>query len=318
MLSFPQKQIIKMQVSTDLKAPESLNDLFFLFYYHVDEWMKAYAPVVQRPGVVPKCSDSEVITIALVGQLYGKSELQWHKHVKGNYLSLFPRLPERSRFHRRVKNLYRVIEALMKDLGDFLIPEREALIVDSQPVPVCALPRQRRNQRWMIDFELPDAKMLYGRCVAQQSNYWGFKLHLAISLQGVVRRAYLSPASEHDLTAAIPLLSGTCPELILGDKGYIGLEKYLNSAENQVITPKRSNQIIQNTPAEKYLLRRFRKRVETVNALLSDCIDLKKHRAKSKWGLQTRIALKLLAFNALVLFNLYLGIPPLKITQLIH
>jgi|GEM_PF-3482913 IS5 family transposase len=167
----------------------------------------------------------------------------------------------------------------------------------------------------MIDFELPDTKMLYGRCVAQQSNYWGFKLHLAISLQGVVRRAYLSPASEHDLTAAIPLLA---PELILGDKGYIGLEKYINSVENQVITPKRSNQIIQNTPHEKYLLRRSRKRVETVNALLSDCIDLKKHRAKSKWGLQTRIALKLLAFNTLVLFNLCLGIPPLKINQLIH
>jgi len=58
--------------------------------------------------------------------------------------------------------------------------------------------------------------MLYGRCVAQQSNYWGFKLYLAISLQGVVRRAYLSPASEYDLTAA--LQSGTCPKLILGIK----------------------------------------------------------------------------------------------------
>jgi len=104
----------------------------------VDEWMKAYAKLLQ----VPKCSDSEVIMIALVGQLYGKSELQWHKHVQGNYLSLFPRLPERSRYHRRVKNLYRVIEALMKDLGDYLIHEAEALIVDSQRVPVCALPRE--------------------------------------------------------------------------------------------------------------------------------------------------------------------------------
>jgi hypothetical protein len=65
-----------------------------------DIWLKI-APFFKRPGPAPKCPDSELLAMALIGECCGwdlETELlsQWQKHR-----DLFPVIPTQSRFNRR-------------------------------------------------------------------------------------------------------------------------------------------------------------------------------------------------------------------------
>ena len=84
-------------------------DLFLVVYCVVDDWMKARfqqssAPR-PRPGPLPsEFSDAEALTILLVGELcYCPRERAWLRQVRASYPSLFPALPEDSRFSRRAE-----------------------------------------------------------------------------------------------------------------------------------------------------------------------------------------------------------------------
>ena len=85
-------------------ARQSFEDFILVVYVLVDDLYKKVAP----DGV--KCrrnmdkalfSDSEIITIALCGEIVGvDSESAWYSFVKKNFRQLFPRMCERSQFNR--------------------------------------------------------------------------------------------------------------------------------------------------------------------------------------------------------------------------
>src|SRR5436305_14998246 len=70
-------------------------------YVLIDDLWRQIAPRFPRPGPDPVCSDSELITLALVGECRGWDEetvllRQWR-----GYPQLFSRLPEGRRLNRR-------------------------------------------------------------------------------------------------------------------------------------------------------------------------------------------------------------------------
>ncbi len=70
-------------------------------YVTVDDLWQRIALRYARPGPAPACSDSELITMVLVGECRGwdlETDLvaAWQLHR-----DLFPVIPERSRFNRR-------------------------------------------------------------------------------------------------------------------------------------------------------------------------------------------------------------------------
>ena len=72
----------------------------------VDDILQRLSPVLKRPGPAPECSDSELLTMALVGECRGwdlETELLscWHSHR-----DLFPVIPSQSRFNRRRRYLH--------------------------------------------------------------------------------------------------------------------------------------------------------------------------------------------------------------------
>lgn len=93
---------------------ENMEDLFTIILAIVDDLYKTYAPeeVKNRRNIAEaRCSDAEIITISIVGEMMGvDSETAWHSFVKKNYSHLFPHLCCRSRYHRRKKNLYLLTE----------------------------------------------------------------------------------------------------------------------------------------------------------------------------------------------------------------
>src|SRR5437762_11000655 len=78
----------------------------------VDDVYKGITAQMKRPAPEPACSDSEVITMALVGECRGwdmETEVlsHWNEHP-----DLFPHLPSQSRFNRRRRGLMRVINVI--------------------------------------------------------------------------------------------------------------------------------------------------------------------------------------------------------------
>ena len=81
---------------------DNFDDFCLWTYVVVDEIWQRIAPLFGRPGPVPACSDSELLTLALVGECRGwamETELlsQWREHP-GALWALFPILPSQSRF----------------------------------------------------------------------------------------------------------------------------------------------------------------------------------------------------------------------------
>ena len=115
----------------------SLEDLFLHVYVLVDDWLKANELRFALPKQCTQvASYSELFTVAIVGELVAQPyESVWYWLVTQSYRSLFPKLPEYSRYHRVVRNAEKLWAALALELVRTL-PEAELRIVDAKPLPV--------------------------------------------------------------------------------------------------------------------------------------------------------------------------------------
>ena len=84
-------------------------DLCLWMYCIVDDIWKTIEiqPSFQRPGPAPSCSDSELITMTLIGECKGWDTettmlSEWRARKS---LGLFPHVPSQSRFNRRRRSL---------------------------------------------------------------------------------------------------------------------------------------------------------------------------------------------------------------------
>jgi len=151
----------------------------------VDELYKNYEFMSQRCGPIPTFSDSEVITLCIVNQMFNDSERAFHGYVQKNFRYLFPKLIDRTQYHRRNKALYKIsnlirIELLWK-MG---VDMQSHHVMDSMPVPVCKYARASRNLNFAAEYGV-DNDSLYGHCAAKKEDYYGFKLHLLVTTQGI-------------------------------------------------------------------------------------------------------------------------------------
>jgi hypothetical protein len=292
----------------------NLGDFLTVSFFIIDEIYQSVKHLVSRPGPEPRFSDSEVICLNLVGQMVCDSENGWYKLVKKNHLPLFPKLLERSRYHRRCKDLQQLTEVIRCKFLFFMDNHLQKwFIMDSLPVPVCVYVRASRNLRFATDFGVDNAD-LYGHCASKKEDIYGFKLHLLTSTQGIPTHYVLAPAAHHDVVIAPELLeSYTKHILTIFDKGYVGLQKRLtNPQDYQLIIQKKENQE-PNTPTEKAFLGIFRKTIETTNSLLAGQFNLQFTRAKSAWGLTNRVIAKVTSLTLSIYLNYLIGEPLLQV-----
>jgi hypothetical protein len=176
-------------------------------------------------------------------------------------------------------------------------------IVDSIPVPVCRIVREKSSRVCRENFETEPDK---GYSAVNKAWYFGYKLHLVTSVKGVFQAMDLSKASVHDIHYLNDIKhSGLNNCILIGDKGYLSSAyqtDLFNTANINLKTPMRSNQ--QNKERFEPIFRRFRKRIETLFAQLCDQFMLKRNYAKSVTGLSVRIMTKFTAVICLQSFNI--------------
>ncbi len=294
-------------------------DLCTYVYVVTDEvYRQAVAPYDTRPGPRAGFTDSELLTVSVVAELIGlDAETRCLAYLRRNHPTLFPRLPERSRYNRRRRQLAEVTNrlrgAIMERLWRVLEAEGAGLCaIDSVPVPAVGFPHARHAHRWY-------GEAAYGRVASKRQTVYGFKLHLLISASGLILDFALVAANEADGTLAEQLLLDKAGLTVLGDKGYVnGPLHQLLAARNAVtvLTPRRRNQREQLPEALTRAINQARQIIETVNSQLVNQFALQRNRAKSVGGLATRLHAKLAAHTLGLYLNYHLGRPLLALMDL--
>jgi DDE family transposase len=284
-------------------------------YTKVDDWYQAHgqALLAGKAGAKPLFADSEVITLALAQHWCGfAKEREWLRFIANNYHALFPQLLSQSEFNRRARNLCWLINALrrwvVEQMGAY---EAEYRLIDSTPIQVRHWRRYGRTH-----LMLPEAAL--GYCAAKKETFYGYRLVVLTTLEGVITDWQLIPANADEREAALDLLETYRDRTIFGDKGFLDQLRQALLAEltgNQLLTPKRANQQEQNSPAWDALMNRLRRLIETAFSQGKDCFGLEKPRARTLWGLLSRLITKLTAMTIAAWANGEQGRSPLTLAD---
>jgi hypothetical protein len=264
-------------------------------------------------GFAPRLSDSEVITLEIVGEVlgYDGDEAIW-SYFKRHWAAWFPDLGDRSTFVRQAANLWRVKQLLHERLvAEVGARTADCHIIDGFPIAVCKLARAARSR-------VLKAAAAYGYCAAKREYYYGLKAHLLIDLRGVAVGVTLTPANVDERDAAYDVLP-TIAGLVLGDKGYIRpqFKADCEALGIDLQTPVRQNMKERRPRGWLKLLQRVRKRIETVISQLEYRFGLAKTRARDVWHLTNQVTRKLLAHTIGVWLNLREGREPLDLDGLL-
>ena len=286
------------------------NDFCTWMYVVIDDiWLKL-APFFKRPGPAPKCPDSELLAMAIIGECRGwdlETEMlsQWQEHR-----DLFPVIPTQSRFNRRRRGLMQAFNLIRQVILHSLdIAQDRQCIVDSLPLPLVQfrlVPFAAASGDWKA------YGSTYGRVPSKKQTIFGYKLHLLIAMNGVILDFALAPANECDLAVGFELLSAHTDLQVLGDKAYISADKAAHLWQHNRIrltTLPRQNQQKQLPRRIRHLYNSIRQIIETVNAQLSSQFQIEINHAHSFWGLCTRLYTKLAAHTLCIYLNRLIGKP---------
>ena len=302
----------------------------------------------RRRGAKPEMADSEVLTLALLAQWEPhRSERAFLRYVREHWRSYFPRPLSQSAFNRRTRDLMGVLcqlgpaisQATHQVLGS--TPAYEVL--DTVPVPLMRRCRGVRRRLFGVEAAIgcggSDRDWYYGvsllAAVNQQGHITGFVAGPANTEERWLADALLrwrqnphAPAPHPEELAPVlspshhgPRQGPTGPLTpqgavgvsshvpYLGDRGFAGAAWNRHWREDYgatVLTPGHWAAPQQHPPRWFHRLRQI---VETVFYVLADQLGLKYPRPRTYWGLLTRLAAKISAFNMLVHLNYRNGLP---------
>jgi len=301
-------------------------NLFLTLYCIVDDLYINVAPdaVRFRNGIDRvSMTDAEVITLSIMQEgRSNDSELSFHRVVKKDYLHLFPDLLCRSRYHRRRKALM----GIQREMLRFLMNELRLLVLwlalDSAPITTAKSGRWKSAQMsiWAAEAGFSPSKRQF---------FLGFRLHLLVSNTGAICDFVLSPANVAERRVAEHLLaveadweakrsallseseSGARP--VLADNGYCGdwLAGLFGKKGGTLWYALRRSQKAEtrDEAALRAWHRGLRARIESVFASLEDQFNMETTRARSVWGVMTRVVAKLLSYMVGFVANEALGRP---------
>ena len=265
----------------------------------------------RRCGVVPRFSDVEVMALSLTAECLSiDSENYLFSKLEYEYKHDFENIISRRQYNDRRKLLFEKTEQARKLMVARLNEHADVFAIDTMPLEICKISREQRNKMGKeSEHHSPDK----GYCASQKKYFYGYKLHSVCSASGVIESLDLTKASVHDVhyLKDVKELFSNC--IITGDKGYISRQHQINlfeTASIQLEVPLRSNQ--KNQQPVIWILKKVRKRIETVFSQLCDQFMMQRNYAKSFTGFKSRILAKITGFTTLQFLNKFFYNKPIS------
>lgn len=192
----------------------SLRQLSQICHYFYQNYCPASFKHRRNANLV-KVSDESLLVLLLLQAELGITSQRHFYHI----CRLFPcgQLLERSQFNRRSRQLIWLVQLIRQTMNDRINPA-DMVILDSFPLPLC---QTVRNHRASILKGLADI----GYNASKQVWFYGFKVHMLVTLLGYILNYLVTPASVHDIKAVYDLLEGCQQSVILADLGYLSQEQ---------------------------------------------------------------------------------------------
>lgn len=286
-----------------------LDALLISLYVLVDDLLPARRRRLGRPV---RISDSELICLAIAQVLLDCPNERRFLRLAGQRLGhLFPYIPGQSGFNKRLRQLApQLVEAitLLARLSPSFCDRLRLL--DSTPVP-CAASRETVRRSALAGYGG------YGYCRSHSRWFWGFRLYLLCSPDGLPIGFELAPANAPERVVAAEMLERVLRggEIVIADKGFAGaeFEQHVSALGGTLLRPDRKDE-----PARFGSLGGIRQWIESTFDTLKDQLSLERHGGRTLSGLISRIARRLLALTAALLHNWQLGTPGRNLTAYDH
>lgn len=273
--------------------PAALDALVIALYVQIDDFLEPR----RGPGRPPKLTDSELIALAVAQVLLGMpNDRQFLALARWRLGHLFAQLIDQSGYNRRVRALAPQIGRCISYLA-FVSPSfcDRLRLLDSTPVP-CG---QSRETVRRSEFA---GHAGYGYCRSHSRWFWGFRLYLICSADGMPIGWELAAANIGERVVAAEMLDrvAVAGHTVIADKNFSGEEfEHLMAAHGaHFLRPDRKDE-----PRRHGSLGAVRQWIESTFWTCKGQLGLERHGARTIHGLAARIALRLLALAAGIWHN---------------
>jgi hypothetical protein len=328
----------------DLDLETFLTTLYVMVDDLFQQHVRPRLPACGRPD--PKLSESEVLCLGLAAQwrcgVPWKSERGCLRYIAKHLRPLFPGLTTQSAFNRRLRRLWGAFLLLQEALAEELITPQDYELFDCVPVPVARGARSF-HPGWLAEV----ARIGKG---GNDRYFYGLHLLLVLSAAGVATGWTLAAGNvqERWLAELVLRARAGCPQWvgpldpktgkptllapeewvgpvqscgtargrpIVSDRGFNGADwlKHWAQAYGATVIPKLGKRARR---LERWMSR-LRQVIETAFAHLLDDFGLRYPGAHTRWGLVTRVAAKVAAYDLGIQINRQLGRPEFAFATLI-
>lgn len=292
-----------------------LNTFIVTMFCFIDDTLNAYLGQrrLRARGPQPRLSDSEVLTMEVVGEYLGLSQDKAiFDYFRRHYAHFFPALPtlHRTTFVRQAANLWKLKEALWQSMVWQTYCDTSFAIVDSFPVAVCKFARAQKCRSFR-------GKANYGKDHTIKQTFYGFRFHVRVCWPGVITRVLVAPADKSDLAVVEEVVAET-EGYCLADRNYWKpeLTKHLSEQGIEMLVPYKKRSLDPN-PERSSWLSSIRYRIETVISQIVERFQMKRVWARDMWQLSSRIMRKVLSHTAAIVINRLEGNSPLRLANLL-
>jgi hypothetical protein len=294
----------------------NLDTLATALYVRTDDWLKEspqLAPWRPAIGITPRLSDAELVTLAVMQALLGfTSEARWLRHARAHLRHLFPYLPQQPGYNKRLRSAASLIRHAIRALATGTTAWTDDVwVVDSTPVE-CGRSRETAKRSDLAGWAE------YGFCASHSRYFWGLRLHLVCTLQGLPIAFALAGAKADErevlagmLTAGPDLVTARPGQTLIGDKNYFGavFEATIADAGIKLLRPARKGEPAR---AGAHLFRPLRQIIESINETFKGQLDLEQHGGHTPAGVIVRVLQRILALTAAIWHNDTTGQPVLR------
>lgn len=259
---------------------------------------------ITRRAPKPRASDMEIVALSLYQTAMEiESECVFFNRIEREMPDLARRVGTRRNYNERRKASYPYAEKLRAIIAKSMEaenPER-IYVIDSMPIESCRFARAKNSR---IYRENADNAPWYGYCASHKQHYFGYKLHVVCTPDGVVEYYDLTPANvaDIDMIPEVRERFGNC--ILLGDTGYLNrfmAMDLFDYAKIELVVPYRKN--MKDVPVLPAGFGPARKRVEVVFSQLVAQFQMRRLLAKRQRGLFGRVVSKMTLFTMLQYLN---------------
>lgn len=257
-------------------------------YCFIDDLLRYTRPVWARPtDPRRRLSDAQVLTTALVAARYFGGNLVLGQRYMEQYWG--QKSLDKSGFNRQLHALADTLLGLFATCGQLLkdLHTEARYVIDSFPVPVCHNTRIGRCK-------LLSGKAYHGRCASKRCWFYGFKVQVVATTDGIPVEFYVHAGAEAEMTGLrqlpLDLPEGSVLYTDAGYTDYVWEDVYEEATGNAQHTARKTNSKRPHQPARALLIQYFRKGIETCFSQLTARFPKQIH-AVTAQGFVLKIAL---------------------------